>query len=86
MVLVAGCLGDPVVEPVPPVAEPVPPAPQYQPVEETDIAEESTPPLEDDEEEDYVEVEVPFTQTLGLFEEEVPWKGFINTQPITEPE
>merc|ERR1712032_1612437 len=31
------------------------------------------------------EVDIPFTSSLGLFEENILWKGFINTQPIDKP-
>merc|ERR1711936_296763 len=45
---------------------------------------DSTPPLpamqEDDKKEE--EVAIPYTSSLGLFEETISWKGFINTQPI----
>merc|ERR1719222_143077 len=48
---------------------------------------DSTPPLpamqEDDKKEE--EVAIPYTSSLGLFEETISWKGFINTQPIDKP-
>ena len=31
------------------------------------------------------EVDIPYTSSLGLFEENILWNGFINTHPIDEP-
>merc|ERR1712037_126266 len=47
---------------------------------------ESTPPLPPVEEDDAKEegVDIPYTSSLGLFEENILWKGFINTKPIDE--
>merc|ERR1711944_98339 len=44
---------------------------------------ESTPPLPPVEEEEE-EVPIPYTSSLGLFEEDIVWKGFINTDPIDD--
>ena len=30
------------------------------------------------------EVPIPYTSSLGLFEEDIVWKGFINTDPIDD--
>merc|ERR1712001_114393 len=46
---------------------------------------DSTPPLPEIEEQDVKEVDIPYTSSLGLFEEIILWKGFINTQPIDKP-
>merc|ERR1712083_23873 len=47
---------------------------------------ESTPPLPEMEEEAVKEeVDIPYTSSLGLFEENILWNGFINTHPIDEP-
>merc|ERR1711936_1018773 len=46
---------------------------------------DSTPPLQAIKEEDQKEVDIPYTSSLGLFEENILWKGFINTQPIDKP-
>jgi len=45
---------------------------------------ESTPPLPPVEEEEEEEVPIPYTSSLGLFEEDIVWKGFINTDPIDD--